>query len=208
MLVTLEGLDGSGKTSVWERLQAGRSDGFTFTREPTPTWYGDAVRRSIDTPDADPLAELFLFTADHAAHLQDTIRPALERGEVVLSDRYSDSRYAYQGAAIEGRVPDPVGYVQEVHRPFTREPDLTLYLDVDPETGATRSGSTNKLEQIEFLERVQGIYEDLLSAEPERFVRVDADRELAAVLATIEEILEERVDGWASPDGSSRRDDG
>ncbi|MFB6266374.1 MAG: dTMP kinase [Halodesulfurarchaeum sp.] len=208
MLVTLEGLDGSGKTSVWERLQAGRSDGYTFTKEPTPTWYGDAVRRSIETPEADPLAELFLFTADHAAHLQDTIRPALERGEVVLSDRYADSRYAYQGAAIEGRIPDPVSYVQEVHRPFTRDPDLTIYLDVDPQTGATRSGATNKLEQIDFLERVQEIYEELLAADPERFVRVDGNQELAVVEADVEEILEERVDGWEPVDETAGGEDG
>jgi dTMP kinase len=190
MLVTLEGLDGSGKTTVWERLRAGREDGYEFTHEPTSTWYGDAVRRSIGADDADPLAELFLFTADHADHLSSTVRPALERGDVVISDRYSDSRYAYQGAAIEGLVPDPVEYVQSVHEPFTRPPDVTIYFDVDPATGARRSGSTNKLEKMEFLESVRDNYEELIAAEPDRFVRVDANQTLEALTADVESIVD------------------
>ena len=188
MLVTLEGLDGSGKTSVWERLRADWTG--TFTREPTGSWYGDAVRRSIGRDDADPLAELFLFTADHADHLSRTVRPALERGELVVSDRYSDSRYAYQGAAIEGLVDRPVEYIKTIHRPFTRPPDVTIYFDVDPETGAERSGATNKLEQIQFLERVRDIYEELLAEEPDRFVRVDASQSLDDVTAAVESVLE------------------
>lgn len=190
MLVTLEGLDGSGKTSVWERLQADREAGYTFTREPTTSWYGDAVRRSIDAQDADPLAELFLFTADHADHLDRVIRPALERGDVVISDRYSDSRYAYQGAAIEGTVRRPVEYIRGIHQPFTRPPDVTIYLEVDPATGAERSGATNKLEQVEFLRSVQANYEQLMDRQPDRFVRVDANRPLEAVTESVETVLD------------------
>lgn len=190
MLVTLEGLDGSGKTSVWERLQADREAGYTFTREPTTSWYGDAVRRSIDAQDADPLAELFLFTADHADHLDRVIRPALERGDVVISDRYSDSRYAYQGAAIEGTVRRPVEYIRGIHQPFTRPPDVTIYFEVDPATGAERSGATNKLEQVEFLRSVQANYEQLMDRQPDRFVRVDANRPLEAVTESVETVLD------------------
>lgn len=190
MLVTMEGLDGSGKTTVWERLRESGEHGDVFTREPTRTWYGDAVRRSIEADDADPLAELFLFTADHAAHLASTVRPALDRGEVVVSDRYSDSRYAYQGASIEGVVENPVAYIRGIHEPFTRPPDRTIYFDVDPETGARRSGATNKLEQIQFLSRVQSIYEQLIAEEPDRFVRVDAEQSLEAVTADVVAALE------------------
>ncbi len=190
MLVTLEGLDGSGKTSVWERLQADREDGYTFTREPTTSWYGEAVQRSIGTEDANPLAELFLFTADHADHLTRVVRPALDRGDVVISDRYSDSRYAYQGAAVDGLVPRPVEYIRGIHQPFTRPPDATLYLDVDPETGAERSGATNKLEQMEFLARVRENYEHLIDLQPERFVRIDAERPLDEVTESVESVLD------------------
>ena len=188
MLVTLEGLDGSGKTTVWEALRESRPDA-TFTHEPTGSWYGEAVRRSLEDPAADPIAELFLYTADHAAHLTDVVRPALERGELVVSDRYSDSRYAYQAASLEGRVDHPLEYIVNVHAPWTRPPDATLYLDIDPETAAERSGATNKFEQAAFLATVRDHYERLIAEAPDRFVRLDADRPEAAVIDEAEAAL-------------------
>jgi dTMP kinase len=181
MLVTLEGLDGSGKTTVWESLR-GEFDA-VFTREPTDSWYGEAVQRSIESPDADPLAELFLYTADHAAHLAETVRPAIESGRPVISDRYSDSRYAYQGVTLADRsdVEDPVTFVQSIHEPWTVVPDLTIYLDLPPEIAAERSGVTNKFEHAETLTEVRANYERLVDADPERFVRVDATQPPAAV---------------------------
>lgn len=188
MLITLEGLDGSGKTTVWEVLREEFPE-FVFTREPTETWYGDAVNRSMGDDDADPVAELFLFTADHAAHLKDTVRPALEDGKVVLSDRYSDSRYAYQAVSIDDEVPRALEYIRGVHQPWTRPPDATIYLDVDPETGAARSGATNKFEQAAYLSQVQQNYERLMKAEPERFVRVDATRSPEEVLDSVVDVV-------------------
>lgn len=192
MLITLEGLDGSGKTTVWEALH----DEFdaTFTREPTETWYGEAVNRSIADDDADPIAELFLYTADHAAHLSRTVRPALDEGKLVVSDRYSDSRYAYQGAALDGVVKRPMEYVRGVHQPWTRPPDLTIYLDADPETGAARSGATNKFEQAGYLAAVQANYEQLVEYEPERFVRVDASESPEDVVEAVEAALEQVIE--------------
>jgi len=180
MLVTLEGIDGSGKTTAAEGLREAFPDA-VFTREPTESWYGDAVRRSIDDDEADPLAELFLYTADHAAHLARTVRPALSRGDLVISDRYADSRYAYQSVSVEGAIEEPIAYVREIHEPFTRVPDLTLYFDVDAETGARRSGATNKFERAGFLERVRGRYESLIASDPDRFVRIDGERSPEAV---------------------------
>ncbi|PSQ41482.1 dTMP kinase [Halobacteriales archaeon SW_5_68_122] len=163
MLITLEGIDGSGKTTVAEALQDTLPEA-VFTREPTDSWYGEAVQRSIGDDGADPLAELFLYTADHADHLSRVVRPALESGKVVVSDRYSDSRYAYQGATLDGVVRRPVEYVRGVHEPFTRAPDATLYFDVPPETGAERAGA--------------------------RFVRIDATRPPEAVVAAAEDAVE------------------
>jgi len=192
MLLTLEGLDGSGKTSCWEALR--ESDlGATFTREPTNSWYGDAVRQSINDDDADPLAELFLYTADHADHVTNTIEPALAAGGTVISDRYSDSRYAYQGATLADRFDDPMGFVQEIHQPWTRPPDLTIYLDVDPETAADRSGATNKFETASYLEEVRENYESLIAADPDRFVRVDATQPQETVQERVGEIVENRL---------------
>jgi dTMP kinase len=193
MLVTLEGLDGSGKTTVWESLREVYPDA-VFTREPTDSWYGEAVARSIDTDDADPLAELFLYTADHADHLSRVVRPALADGNLVVSDRYSDSRYAYQGATLaDSAVDDPLDYIQSVHEPFTRQPDLTVYLDIDPETAAERSGKTNKFEQTDYLERVRANYERLIDSDPERFVRVDATQSPDTVFEAVADRIDDAL---------------
>jgi dTMP kinase len=148
------------------------------------------VRDSIADDNADPLAELFLYTADHAAHITDTVIPALDRGDLVVSDRYSDSRYAYQGATLSGRFEHPVGFVQEIHEPWTRPPDVTFYFDIDPETGAKRSGATNKFETAAYLEQVSDNYERLIEAERERFVRIDASQSREAVKATVLDAVE------------------
>ena len=206
MLVTLEGLDGSGKTTVARALEGGeRTDRAAsrdalseavFTREPTDSWYGRAVKRSIGDEDADPLAELFLFTADHADHLSRLIRPELAAGKLVVSDRYSDSRFAYQAASLaETDVRRPLEFVRGIHRAFSRPPDATIYLDVDPETAAGRSGATNKLERAEYLADVRENYERLIAAEPERFVRVDADRPPEVVLERVENALDRLLAG-------------
>jgi dTMP kinase len=193
MLVTLEGLDGSGKTTVWEALQDVHPDA-EFTREPTDTWYGEAVQRSLDADDADPVAELFLYTADHAAHLAETVRPALAEGKLVVADRYADSRYAYQGATLEGVIDHPIEYVRGVHLPFTVEPDLTIFLDVDPETAVERSAAANKFERLEHLRTVKENYEKLVSNDPARFRRVDATRSPEAVIAEVEDLVAEALE--------------
>ncbi|MFC6786332.1 dTMP kinase [Halobaculum halobium] len=203
MLLTLEGLDGSGKTTAWEALQPAYPDA-TFTREPTDSWYGEAVRRSLGDDDTDPLADLFCFVADHADHLSRVVRPALADGDVVISDRYTDSRYAYQAATLaDTDLQRPLEYVRGIHGAFTREPDATIYLDVDPETAAARAGATDKYERASFLSEVQSNYERLIDAEPERFVRVDAGRSPEAVLDAVEDTVERLVE--AHRDGA--RDD-
>ena len=195
MLITLEGLDGSGKTTVWEALQDVYPDA-TFTREPTDSWYGEAVGRSMADPDADPLAELFLYTADHANHLSETVRPALADGDLVISDRYSDSRFAYQGATLarsDAGVQRPLEYVRGIHAAFSRAPDATIYLDLDPKTAAERAGRTDKFERDGYLAAVGDNYERLIDAEPDRFHRVDAARAPEDVVARVEEIVAELV---------------
>jgi dTMP kinase len=188
-LVTLEGLDGSGKTTVWEALHDSHPDA-VFTREPTDSWYGDAVYRSIGDEEADPIAELFLYTADHADHLSRVVRPALADGSLVVSDRYSDSRFAYQAATLaDTRIRRPLEYVRGIHEAFSRAPDRTLYLDVDPETAAARAGATNKFERAEYLATVRDHYERLIELEPDRFVRVDATQSPEAVLERVESVL-------------------
>ena len=196
MLLTLEGVDGSGKTTAWEALSGMYPDA-VFTREPTESWYGDAVSRSMGDADADPLAELFLFTADHADHLSRIVRPALAKGSLVVSDRYSDSRIAYQAASLAdaGLVDgDPVEYIRDVHHAFSRPPDATIYLDIDPETAVARAGATNKFEHAAYLEDVRDNYERLIDDDPDRFVRVDATRPESVVVDAVAKHVEQLVE--------------
>ncbi|MEF8822206.1 MAG: dTMP kinase [Halovenus sp.] len=195
MLVTLEGIDGGGKTTVVDALRESLpAEETVFTREPTDSWYGDAVYRSIEDDTADPLAELFLYTADHADHLSRTVRPALDAGKLVVSDRYSDSRYAYQGATLAGVLEDPVQYIQSIHEPFTSPPDATLYFDLPPERGAERAGATNKFETAAYLREVRENYERLIEAEPDRFYRIDATQPREAVVESAREIIMDLIE--------------
>jgi dTMP kinase len=193
MLVTLEGIDGAGKTTVLSALSDAYPEA-VVTREPSESWYGEAVERSIAAADSDSLAELFLFLADHADHLARVVRPALADGSLVIADRYVDSRIAYQGATLRDEVKRPMEYIRGIHEPFTRMPDLTLYLDIDPETAAERAGATNKMEHADFLADVRANYERLIDAEPDRFVRIDATRPPEEVVAAAEETLARVVD--------------
>ncbi len=192
MLITLEGIDGSGKTSVWEALQ----DEFpkaVFTSEPTHSWYGEAVRRSIADDSADPLAELFLYTADHASHLSSTVIPALDAGNLVISDRYIDSRFAYQATSLSSRFDDALSFVKSVHEPWTRYPDLTVFFDLDPKTGASRTDSSEKFETISFLSDVSANYERVMNADPDRFRRIDASEDKRSVLSNTIAIIRDSI---------------
>jgi dTMP kinase len=190
MLITLEGLDGSGKTTAWEHLRD-RYTEYCFTREPTHSWYGDAVSRSLNNDNADPLAELFLFMADHADHLHRRIIPALNQGKTVISDRYSDSRIAYQSAALaESRLENPFEYIRSLHRPFSYSPDLTIYFSIDPETAAERAGATNKFERTDYLRLVEAQYERLFSAGTRRVTRIDATQPKTAVANQVSERID------------------
>nr|WP_269850421.1 dTMP kinase [Methanosarcina horonobensis] len=120
-----------------------------FTREPTRgTLTGNAVENAIQS-ETDQLAELFLFTADHAEHLAKLIKPALENGKTVISDRYSDSRYAYQGVTLKDRLENPLEWVKSLHREWTIVPDLTFLFDIEPETAVERCGKRGEQTKFE-----------------------------------------------------------
>lgn len=179
-LITLEGIDGSGKSTVAKKLQENPKISTlepVFTREPTRgTLTGAAVENAIQS-ETDQLAELFLFTADHAEHLAKLIKPALEDGKTVISDRYSDSRYAYQGVTLKNRLENPLEWVKNLHREWTVVPDLTFLFDIEPEIAIERCGKRGeqtKFEKIEFLQKVRENFLRLAAEEPGRFVIIDA----------------------------------
>jgi dTMP kinase len=134
------------------------------------------VRRAI-AERADPVTEALLFVADHAAHLATVVRPALGEGKLVISDRYTDSRYAYQAVMLEGRVPDPPGWLRTFHHGWTIVPDRTFLLLLPVEEAIQRLPADRRREHFEdgpFLGKVQANYLALAEAEPARFIAVDA----------------------------------
>lgn len=188
----MEGIDGSGKSTALERLKANPSMiDVVFTREPTTGWVGEAVERAIHS-DTDHLAELFLFTADHAEHISKIIQPALDNGKIVISDRYSDSRYAYQGVTLSDKFDDPIKWIQSIHRGWTVVPDLTILFDIDPGIAVERCGNRGeqtKFEKIGFLEGVRANYLRLAKEDPQRFVIVDTDRSIKEIETDVLELL-------------------
>ncbi|MDY6775831.1 MAG: dTMP kinase [Halobacteria archaeon] len=192
MLVTLEGIDGAGKSTVVERLDEVFSDA-VFTREPTDSWMGEAVTESVEGErDLSSMAEFFLFVADHAQHVDRVIDPSLEEGSLVISDRYIDSRRAYQAVSLEDEVESPLEWIRSVHDAWTVYPDLTLLLDIDPETAIERTHATAKYEKTEFLEKVRENYIDIASDE-DRFVVVDAERPVDEVVDDCRHVIESRL---------------
>lgn len=184
MLVTVEGIDGAGKSTVVEGLRDELDA--VFTQEPTESWLGDAVRRSINDDDSVPLTDLFLFVADHADHVENVIKPELADDELVVCDRYIDSRYAYQGATLAEReediFDDALEWVRSVHEGWTVVPDLTLLLDVPPEDAVERlDRETMKFERVDFLRKVRNNYLTLAESE-DRFVVVDAAQDVDIIV--------------------------
>lgn len=181
-LITLEGIDGSGKSTVAKKLQGNPQIAAfkpVFTKEPTRgTLTGIAVEEAIQS-DTDQLAELFLFTADHAEHLAKLIKPALEKGKIVISDRYSDSRYAYQSITLKKYLENPLDWIRNLHKGWTVIPDLTVLFDVRPEISIERCGKRgdqSKFEKIDFLKGVREIFLRLAAEEPDRFIIIDASQ--------------------------------
>jgi len=183
-LISLEGVDGSGTTSLAHNLRE-KYDA-VFTQEPTDMWTGEILREALSNEsDTAPLSDFYLFMADRVHHIENRIEPAVRDGEMVICDRYADSTRAYQQLSLEqGGFPDgyALQYIEYVMAPFIREPDLTLWLDVDVGTSFERVSGDEKFEQqAEFQERVRENYETLYE-ENSRIVRIDANQSKRAVL--------------------------
>ncbi len=180
LFITFEGIDRSGKTTQAERLvERLGAEGLAvvFTLEPGGTGLGRKVRSLVlaRRSEVDPAAEMLLFAADRAQHVNTVIRPALLEGKVVVSDRYVDSTVVYQGYG-RGLDLDRIRAVQEVATGGLR-PDLTVWIDMDLETAKQRwiPGDADRLEVAgdAFFDRVRGGYRKMWLAEPERVFRVD-----------------------------------
>ena len=196
-LITLEGIDGSGKSTVSRLLahslgQVLPSRRLVFTAEPTNGEMGKILRSHLSSASSWPeeiskakrMEELFLFMADHADHLSKVIIPSLQEGAVVISDRYADSTAAYQGVTLSGIVPDPVEWIRSVSCPWNVTPDLTIVFTIDPALALKRIGSrtiAEKFERAEFLKEVDENFRRIAEIEPERVALVDASQKVEDV---------------------------
>ncbi|GAA5141023.1 hypothetical protein GCM10023340_02050 [Nocardioides marinquilinus] len=181
LFVCLEGGEGSGKSTqarrLVDRLAAAGRDDVVLTFEPGDTPVGADLRRIVlspETGDLDPRTEALLYAADKAEHVARVVRPALERGAVVVCDRYVDSTLAYQGA---GRVLD-VADVERVARWATGDlrPHLTVVLDLDPGAGLGRFEGRDRIEgeSAEFHHRVRAAFPAMAAADPDHYLVLDA----------------------------------
>lgn len=182
--ITLEGSEGSGKTTAARHLAdwlRGRGEEVVLTAEPGGTRLGEEVRRIVlhmrdVSDDLDVRADALLYAAARAQHTARLILPALERGQHVVSARYLDSSLAYQGAGY-GNDPEQMRWLQRFAT-YELLPDLTVLIDVPVEVGLGRKrrGEWNRFEDtqsVEFFETVRAAYLDLAAAEPARFRVVD-----------------------------------
>lgn len=195
--ISFEGIEGTGKSTQAKLLQQGLLGlGYEviLTEEPGGTLISLRIREillSVDHTNMKPLTELLLYNAARAQHIEEVILPALNRGAVVITDRFTDSTFAYQGY---GRGID-LNLLESIDKIATNglRPHITVLLDLDVETGLKRNRRINKtdrleLEDVEFHERVRKGYHELAAKEPERIKVLDASvgiEELKIIIARI-----------------------
>lgn len=196
--ITIEGGEGAGKSTVIAAIRdalAARGCEVVLTREPGGTPAGEAIRRLLLDPTQvlAAEAELLLMFAARAQLVREVIRPALARGAVVVSDRFTDASFAYQG----GGRGIAMGRIAELERwAAGLRPDLTFLLDVGVGEGMARARSRGgepdriEREREDFFERVRGVYLSRAVLEPERFRVIDAAQPVDAVLAQVASTLE------------------
>ena len=191
LFVVLEGIDGSGKTTIAkmlvERLRVmGYNAEYTF--EPTDSEIVELIR-GVYRAYRDAYIDALAFALDRLIHLKRRVIPLLEEGYIVVSDRYMYSSIAYQTASGA-----PLEWVMEVNR-WALKPDLAIYLDVDPLTGLKRRQSMEsrfpEFEKLEFIERVRRVYLELVSRG--LLVKVDASRPLEEVYKDVERLVVEHL---------------
>jgi dTMP kinase len=200
--ITLEGGEGAGKSTMLERVGAWLEDSgrrVVQSREPGGTELAEQLRNLLldrNTLSVSGQAELLLMFAARAQHLDELIRPALERGDWVLCDRFTDATWAYQGGGRGVASADITALEQLVHGDL--QPDLTLLLDLPVEQGLRRAFRRSEADRFEqespvFFERVRAAYLDRAAAAPGRFAVIDASRSVDEVWSQILTVLQERL---------------
>lgn len=197
--ITIEGIEGAGKSSAMRFIESylqERNIDFVSTREPGGTRIAESIRQILLAPDDEiitPETELLLMFASRSQHVANVIFPALKAGRWVISDRYTDASFAYQG----GGRGMPIEFITQLEYSVTKntQPDLTLLLDVSPEIGLARAKNRGPQDRIEqekqdFFTRVRDVYLQRARQFPQRIHVVDASQEEVIVCAEIKKQLE------------------
>jgi len=202
MFITLEGPEGSGKTSHLPHLVGYlREKGYSVfpTREPGGTSIGEQIREvlhSLKNAEMNPRTETLLYQAARAQFVEQILKPHLAAGEVVLSDRYADSTIAYQGYGHQQDLAQMRALVQYATGGLV--PDLTILLDLDVELGLkrkTKADEWNRLDAytVDFHKRVRAGYLELVKQKPRRWAVIDASRAWDMVQADLRKVIEQRL---------------
>ncbi len=189
--ITIEGIEGAGKSTQLtfiENYLAGRNQPLVVTREPGGTKLGEQIRELLLTPRSEGMAvdtELLLMFAARAEHIEQVIKPALKRNEWVLSDRFTDATFAYQGGGrgiSQQRIMEIANWTLK-----GLQPDLTLLFDLPVEVGQQRVLSRNQgvdrfeQEKIDFFQRIKDCYLERAQQEPHRIKVIDANKSIKEI---------------------------
>ena len=200
MFITLEGSEGAGKSTLIEHLKKyflNKKIEFIFTKEPGATEEGAELRKLLldKNIELDPISETFLLLADRLEHVRKIINPALEENKNVLSDRYIDSTYAYQGAGRKINKDELDKFIKPLNFP---KPDLTIYLDLPVEEGLMRVKGRDNLdrfeeEEIDFFERIRNSYLKLAQEDKHRVIIIDSTVSEAEVFELAKDYIEKKL---------------
>lgn len=183
MFITVEGLDGAGGTTLVEAISEEYPHSVT-TSEPSDLQYGQLVRENLSDEGTSELVDFYLFMADRVHHINERVRPADGRGQLVVSDRYADSTRAYQPVAMTGEDKpfesqwEAKDFIEHTMKAWNYEPDLTLYIDISVDTAVERAAGDEKYEKRAFLEEVKDNYDALADSDEfgHRIIRVDGEQ--------------------------------
>lgn len=197
MFISFEGIDKSGKsTQISLLVDYLKQKGYEVvqTCEPGGTRSGEKIERILlepSTKEISGISELFLYLADRAEHVEKIIKPALEKGKIIISDRFADATIAYQGHGRELDIP----WIEELNKRVTHglSPDITFLLDISPDLAQKRSGSEGKdrieNEKISFHQKVRQGYLKLAKRHPERIKVINGEGNVEEIQLTIRKIL-------------------
>lgn len=204
MFITFEGPEGSGKTTIAAKvveLLEKRGLEVVYTREPGGSYIAEQIRKILlkrNNTEMDKLTEALLFAASRRQHLVEKVLPALEKGQVVICDRFIDSSLAYQGYARDIGIEKVMNI--NLFATEGKLPDLTIYFDIESELGLSRIDKDSKrevnrldLERLDFHKKVRQGYLSLLDLYPNRIRKIDATKSIDEVVDDVMNIIDTRL---------------